>query len=326
MTNKRKINLLVLCIFTTILFSSCGNAESDSGEKENAKRDETFDILDNIGENNSEETGLSGTTISESSESDTTTMEIETTMDDETTENITTENVTSTEMTTENITTEKSTTEKVTTEKVTTEKVTTEKATTTKVTESTTTSKVEETTTKEEETTKDDVTASIIKGDITSVSLNVGDVMYDITVETTDGTQYTISELLKEKDMVMLNFWFANCAYCIQEFPYIDEAYALYKDDIEILALNPFDNAANINYIKDTYGITFPLIYGDGGAVNAFGVTGYPTTVVIDRYGVICMVEAGGRPYTEDWINLFEHFTGDDYEQKILYNGMSDLY
>lgn len=59
---------------------------------------------------------------------------------------------------------------------------------------------------------------------------------------------------------------------------------------------------------------------------DAFGVDGYPTTVIIDRYGVICMVESGGRPYTWYWEMLFEHFTASNYEQRILYDGVYDLY
>lgn len=170
------------------------------------------------------------------------------------------------------------------------------------------------------------LTSSVIKESISGATLSVGDVMHDITVENTDGIEYTISELLMEKDMVMLNFWFANCGYCIQEFPYIDEAYTLYKDEIEILAVNPFDSAANIDYVEETYGMTFPLTICDYSVATAFGVSGYPTTVIIDRYGVICFVEAGGRPYTSHWTTLFEHFTSDAYVQKILYNGINDLY
>ena len=43
--------------------------------------------------------------------------------------------------------------------------------------------------------------------DITvSSSLGVGDVMYDMTATTPSGVSYTISELLKGKNMVTLNF------------------------------------------------------------------------------------------------------------------------
>ena len=170
-----------------------------------------------------------------------------------------------------------------------------------------------------------ELVSSVIKGQLPQ-SIGLGDVMYDVTVTDPNGVKYTISEILKEKDMVMLNFWFANCYYCIQEFPYIDEVYAQYKDNIEILAINPVDPSSDIDYVKDNYGLSFPMTECGWDIPTAFGVDGYPTTVIIDRYGVLCMVESGGRPYTWYWEMLFEHFTASNYEQKLLYNGVNDLY
>lgn len=152
------------------------------------------------------------------------------------------------------------------------------------------------------------LSSSVIKAPLPE-SLKVGDVMYDITVAAPDGTAYTISELLKTKDMVMLNFWFANCGWCIKEFPYINEAYTQYKDKIEILAVNPFDYDSDITYVKDNYDLTFPMVSCDYSLSLAFGVTGYPTTVIIDKYGVIRSVESGARVYLDYWTSLFDYYT-----------------
>ena len=153
--------------------------------------------------------------------------------------------------------------------------------------------------------------SSVIKGSMPA-SLGVGDVMYDMTVTSPDGTAYTISEILKNKNMVMLNFWFSTCTYCLQEFPYIQSAYDKYKNDIEILAINPYDaTASNVNYIRENYGVTFPLTPCDFSAPTAFGVSGDPTTVIIDKYGVIREVEVGARIYASYWENLFLGYADD---------------
>jgi peroxiredoxin len=152
------------------------------------------------------------------------------------------------------------------------------------------------------------LSSSVIKGEM-PYSLKEGDVMYDITVEAPDGSTYTISEILKNKDAVMLNFWFATCSWCIKEFPYINEAYAQYKDDIEILAVNPFDSMSDIAYVKNNYGLTFPMVSCDYSLSSTFGVTGYPTTIIIDKYGVIRMVESGARTYLDYWTWLFDQYT-----------------
>ena len=171
------------------------------------------------------------------------------------------------------------------------------------------------------------LTSSIITGeDISGAKLGLGDVMYDMTVKTSDGQEITISKLLEEKKMVMLNFWYTTCQYCVEEFPYMNEAYEKYKDDIEIVALNHLDDVNAIVDFKSSMGLTFPMATCNSTfPQNVFNVSGWPTSVVIDRYGVICMVEAGGILSLRPFINMFDHFTADDYQQKLCTNGISDL-
>ena len=77
--------------------------------------------------------------------------------------------------------------------------------------------------------------------ELDGVTFKRGDVFADMSVTTPDGITYKISELLKEKKAVVINFWYLNCGPCKMEFPYMQEAYEKYKDDIEILAVNPYD-------------------------------------------------------------------------------------
>ncbi len=170
--------------------------------------------------------------------------------------------------------------------------------------------------------------SALIKGDgLSSASLGLGSVMYDFSVTTSDGETFTLSEALKEKDMVMLNFWYTTCTWCVTEFPYMEEAYQQYKDDIAIIALNPMptDSVSAISAFKAQYGLSFPMAQCPTAWANSFGISGYPTSVIVDRYGVICMVEAGGITSLRPFICAFEHFTGDDYEQKLCINGIGDL-
>ena len=148
----------------------------------------------------------------------------------------------------------------------------------------------------------------------------VGDVMHDFTVSDVDGNEYTLSALLREKDMVMLNFWYTNCAFCAYEFPHINAAYNGYSADIEILAINDYDSVNTIKAYHDYLGTTldFPLIPRNELSLANFPSPGYPTTVIIDRYGVICAIIVGSIPYEEVWNNLFKHFTAEDYQQRLV--------
>ncbi|MBE6959109.1 MAG: redoxin domain-containing protein [Ruminococcaceae bacterium] len=160
--------------------------------------------------------------------------------------------------------------------------------------------------------------SSLIKDDsLSSATLALGSVMYDFTVTTHDGKTITLSELLKEKEMVLLNFWYTTCTWCLEEFPYMEEAYQMYKDKIEIVALNPFEADPAIKSFQESNNLTFPMASCNAGYANAFGISGYPTSVVVDRYGVVCLIESGGITSLRPFTSIFDYFTGDDYKQKL---------
>ena len=170
------------------------------------------------------------------------------------------------------------------------------------------------------------LTSSLIKDeDISTATLGLGDVMYDFKVTTSDGKELKLSEVLKEKKMVMLNFWYTTCSWCLKEFPLMDEVYKDYKDDIEIIALNPMEDANTVKGFHDQYGYSFKMASCPSSWANTFGVSGYPTSVFVDRYGVICLVESGAITSKRPFICAFDHFTADKYEQKLCTNGIGDL-
>ena len=172
------------------------------------------------------------------------------------------------------------------------------------------------------------LTSELVKDeDISTAKLGLGDVMYDFTVTTPDGTKITLSEMLKEKKMVLLNFWYTSCSWCVTEFPYMEQAYQQYKDDVGIIALDPLGEAdAAIAAFPSNYNLSlsFPLSACPTSWANTFGLSGYPTSVIIDRYGVICLVESGAITSLNPFTSLFETMTADDYEQK-LYASVGEL-
>lgn len=168
------------------------------------------------------------------------------------------------------------------------------------------------------------VSSLITDEDISTAQLGVGDVMYDFTVTTTDGEKVQLSELLKTKKLVMLNFWYTTCSWCMTEFPIMSEVYEQYKDEIEIVAIDPLDGAQAVLAFQQTNLLPFKVADCPASWAQVFGVTGYPTSVFIDQYGVICLVEAGAITSNSPFISAFEHFTADNYQQ-TLYTEVSEL-
>ena len=163
------------------------------------------------------------------------------------------------------------------------------------------------------------LTSGLITGDdISTATLGLGDIMYDFTVTTPDGKEIKLSEVLKEKKVAILNFWYTTCTYCVQEFPLMQTAYEQYKDKVGIVALDPMDGSDAVKAFQAQMGLTFDMASCPTSWSNVFGIQGYPTTVVVDRYGRICMVESGALLTERLWTSLFDHFTADNYEQKLL--------
>lgn len=173
------------------------------------------------------------------------------------------------------------------------------------------------------------LTSSLIQGEsVTSNTFKLGDVMYDFSFTDTDGNEVKLSEVLAQKDMVMLNFWYVDCSACQKEFPVLQKAYEQFSENIEVLGLNPYpeDDMSGVAGMKDSFQLTFPMgKVADNfnpqrfiDPVSGGACAGYPTSIFIDRYGVICLIEVGAMVSLTEWNSVFNHFVGDDYEQKLV--------
>ena len=95
----------------------------------------------------------------------------------------------------------------------------------------------------------------------TDSKIEAGDPMVDFTFTDLDGVSYTASEVLKEKKALVLNFWFTTCDPCAAEFPFLEKAYDTYKDDVAMLAVNPYetDTEDTIKAFREDKKLTFPM-------------------------------------------------------------------
>jgi thiol-disulfide isomerase/thioredoxin len=156
--------------------------------------------------------------------------------------------------------------------------------------------------------------------DMDSVRYSLGDPVMDFSVMTPDG-EMVLSQLLQEKKAVVLNFWFLNCDPCKMEFPYIQEGYERVGEDVAILALNPYDGTQeDVVSFRETKGYEFTMSKCDARWADMMKLQSYPTTVIIDRYGHICLIHSGMLRNTQEFLDMVEYFTADDYKQQFFRN------
>lgn len=161
----------------------------------------------------------------------------------------------------------------------------------------------------------------------------VGDIIHDFTYEATylvkQGDEYkeeTVTRKLSDsfadgKKMVLLNFYFTTCGPCATEFPLMQTAYSEYDLKVDVIAMcdqngggDTLETANSYRYRFDEP-LTFFMGYDEGGNTisNNFDPTGYPTNVIIDRFGVICMIDAGSISDVNTFRGWFDNYTSNDY-------------
>jgi len=129
---------------------------------------------------------------------------------------------------------------------------------------------------------------------------SVGATAPGFTLKSNRGENVRLAE--QRGQVVMLNFWASWCAPCRKEMPLLDELYQRYQSAGFVLYgvnVEP-DASAGDKLIKDLQ-VSFPVLYdSDSIASKAYGVNAMPTTVVIDRDGVIRYINRGYRSGDEE--------------------------
>jgi thiol-disulfide isomerase/thioredoxin len=104
--------------------------------------------------------------------------------------------------------------------------------------------------------------------------------------------------------VVLLNFWTSWCPPCREEMPALQSAYEkYYEQGFAILGINLFelDNKGAIDSFVAEFGITFPILLDVDSEVHRrlYRVIGIPTSVFINRSGIIAEVIVGPIPLDE---------------------------
>lgn len=154
----------------------------------------------------------------------------------------------------------------------------------------------------------------------------LGDKMEDFSVTLTDGTEVSLYGLLAEKKAVLINFWATWCPPCRMEFPYMQEAYDEMSDEIGIVALSiePTDTNEAIVAMKDELGLTTLPMGLDVGISDHFDFDGIPTSVLVDRNGVICFQESGAITEKDTFLRLFSVYSKAEYSEPVLLEGIPE--
>jgi peroxiredoxin len=132
----------------------------------------------------------------------------------------------------------------------------------------------------------------------------VGHTAPDFTAMDVHGRPIRLADF-RGKRAVFLNFWATWCVPCRLEMPTMEQVYRDYKSrGLEILAVSidaghPIVVAVSVAEFMEELKLTFPaLLDPEMEVARRYRVFGIPTTVLIDREGIIRAREPGFRDWT----------------------------
>lgn len=119
------------------------------------------------------------------------------------------------------------------------------------------------------------------------VGLEVGKLAPDFQTVTDAGEPVALSDLRGQ--VVLLNFWATWCGPCRVEMPEFQQQYeARAGDGFTILAVNNAESPEVVRRFREEFGLTFLIALDQSAAIQTqYGLFSYPTTLLLDRDGVI---------------------------------------
>jgi peroxiredoxin len=129
-----------------------------------------------------------------------------------------------------------------------------------------------------------------------ALCVEIGKPVPEISLPDLEGNMVALSGLRGK--IVLLAFWASWCPRCEEELTFLQGVYRT-SPDIVVVAINQESqniSTAHLDRIKRTlkdWKITFPVLVDKNlDAWNAFCINALPTSIILDKKGVVCFAEA----------------------------------
>lgn len=141
-------------------------------------------------------------------------------------------------------------------------------------------------------------------------AIRAGEKAPDFTLVSNTGVDHQLSSYAGK--VVLLNFWTTWCEPCEAEMPEIERLYARYtRDDVVILGVNTRARTSEVIAYGKKHKLTFPLLIDrDGEVSDLYHVRAFPTTIVIDRQGIIHRINIGSMD-EEQFVDMLTEAVAD---------------
>jgi peroxiredoxin len=93
--------------------------------------------------------------------------------------------------------------------------------------------------------------------------------------------------------VVILDFWYRSCLFCVQAMPQIKEIAVQFKDQpVIVLGMNTDAKEEDAKLVMEKMGLNYPTLKATG-LPEKYKVQSFPTLVIIDQEGIIRDIHVG---------------------------------
>ena len=109
-----------------------------------------------------------------------------------------------------------------------------------------------------------------------------------------EGKEYSLDGLRGK--VLVLDFWYRGCGWCIRAMPQVRELANDFKGQpVLVLGMNTDRDEKDARFTIDAMKLNYPTLKAEG-LPEKFGVEGFPTLVVIDQSGTVRDLQVGYSP------------------------------
>lgn len=120
----------------------------------------------------------------------------------------------------------------------------------------------------------------------------------DLLITTSEGSVLSLSDLLEQRELVILNIFQPGQATSSLELPWFDDLYEGLDDRVAIVAVSPSStDLESLASYRSSLGLSFPV--GTAAELSAYlnakgvQITTYPATLIFNREGTVVYTQTG---------------------------------
>lgn len=129
------------------------------------------------------------------------------------------------------------------------------------------------------------------------------------TLKDVDGKEHTLAGYRGK--VVLMDFWFRGCGWCIKAMPQLKEVADHFRDKpVIMLGINTDQEVKDARFVVDRLKLNYPNLMGKS-LPEKYQVMGFPTLVVVDARGTVVDLHVGYSPtLKEDLIRQVDGLLG----------------